>query len=562
MPRLTRFLKENSLIILILLLAVGLRLAKIHEVPPSLNWDEISHGYNAYSILKTAKDEWGKTLPTIFRAYGDYKLPVYIYLTAISEFFLGLTAVAVRLPSVVAGIATIIFTYLLVKEIFEKKVALLSAFLVAIEPWSLFLSRGAFEANLSLPFIVGGFYFFLKSFRKPSFLILSSLFLGLSVWTYNSARVFVPLMLLAFILIYKKEIFVLVKKQKRNFIFSALVLALFFVPMFYQLVSPEGRARYGWVAILEEGAIAEINEARTTSTLSPVLSRLVNNKITYFSTRFAKNWLSHFSLSFLFLEGGSHYQFSVQGRGILYPAGLAFFLLGLIFLIRKKHKGSLVILSWLVLGPVASSLTREAPHVLRAISLLPAPMIATSLGFFSLLDWLGKRKLLTLRKTVFYTYLVVLFFSLENYLGVYLEEYRRDYSWSWQYGYKEAVSFIKENYGNYDKIIVTKKYGEPHEFILFFWPWEPGAYRNDPNLVRFFQSDWYWVDGFDKFHFVNEWDIPEKGERFILESKIEVNCEKGSCLLVTSPGNYPEEWKNLKTINFLNGEAAFEILEN
>jgi 4-amino-4-deoxy-L-arabinose transferase-like glycosyltransferase len=148
--KIVKFLWGNKWILLILLASVLLRFWKVDSFPPSLNWDEISHGYNAYSILKTGKDEWGNILPTIFRAYGDYKLPVYIYLTVISEAFLGLTPLAVRLTSILAGISTVVFTYLLAKNIFSKKVALLSAFLVAIEPWSFFLSRGAFEANLAL----------------------------------------------------------------------------------------------------------------------------------------------------------------------------------------------------------------------------------------------------------------------------------------------------------------------------------------------------------------------------------------------------------------------------
>jgi len=36
-----------------------LRLYKIDSNPPALNWDEVSHGYNAFSILRTGADEWG-----------------------------------------------------------------------------------------------------------------------------------------------------------------------------------------------------------------------------------------------------------------------------------------------------------------------------------------------------------------------------------------------------------------------------------------------------------------------------------------------------------------------
>ncbi len=121
LKQIIRVIKKNQFLVLIIVIAALVRFIAIGDNPPSLNWDEVSHGYNAYSILKTGKDEWGKSFPTIFRAYGDYKLPVYIYLTAITESLFGLNAFAVRLPSVLAGIATVIFTYLLVSELFRPK---------------------------------------------------------------------------------------------------------------------------------------------------------------------------------------------------------------------------------------------------------------------------------------------------------------------------------------------------------------------------------------------------------------------------------------------------------
>jgi 4-amino-4-deoxy-L-arabinose transferase-like glycosyltransferase len=113
------FLSKNKILVAIFLLSAVIRFYRIADTPPSLNWDEVSHGYNAYSILKSGKDEWGQTLPLIFRAYGDYKLPVYIYTTIVSVAVFGLNTFAVRLPSVLAGIASVVFTYLLVKELFR-----------------------------------------------------------------------------------------------------------------------------------------------------------------------------------------------------------------------------------------------------------------------------------------------------------------------------------------------------------------------------------------------------------------------------------------------------------
>ncbi|MBU0570241.1 glycosyltransferase family 39 protein [Patescibacteria group bacterium] len=580
--KITKFVKQNFVLILILLLATGLRFYKLTQVPPSLNWDEISHGYNAYSILKTGKDEWGKFLPTIFRAYGDYKLPVYIYLTSFSVGLFGLNTFAVRTPSVLVGIAIVLFTYLLTKEIFSSnrknqkrnckhyndiyhcsghQIGLVAAFLVAIEPWSFFLSRGAFEANLAQAFIVIGVYFFLKSFRTICYILHATIFLGLSVWTYNSARVFVPLLLLGMILIYRKQLLEIYKKNKTLATCYILLATFFFLPMFFQLINPAGQARYGWVAIVDEGAISQIIEARNNSNLRPTITRLVYNRLTFFVSQFVKNYLSHISGNFLFFKGGSHYQFSVPGHGLLYPINLIFLLIGVFLLLKKRDKASLLLLTWFYLAPIPSSLTRESPHVLRAITFLPTPMILSAIG----LSWFLKKFQGKAKVTTTMIYIIVVGLFLVNYLNNYFGDYKRNYSWSWQYGYEQAVDYARENYDKYDKIIVTKKYGEPHEFFLFHWPWDPAKFQSDPNLIRFNQSNWYWVDSFDKFYFVNDWQIVEKGTGnydFNLESGEVVDCLNEKCLLITSPENAPNDWKKIETINFLDGKTAFEIFGN
>ncbi len=549
---------KNTVFFLILILAIAVRFAFLSDVPPSLNWDEISHGYNAYSILKTGEDEWGVTLPAIFRAYGDYKLPVYIYTTVLSEFLFGLNAFAIRLPSLTAGVFTVLFTYLLAKKLFNRKVAIFSSLLAAIEPWGFFLSRGAFEANLALTFIVSGSYFFLRGLEKAKHLVISAILFGLSLWTYNSARIFVPLFVLILAVIYKGRLIIPAKKHKKNFVFCILIFAFFLVPMFYQLISPAGQARYGKVSILDEGAINKILDLRFKINAPWSIPRLISNKVTYFAAVFTKNYFSHFSPEFMFFKGGTNYQFSFPNRGLIYFLNLPFFVLGLIYLIKNyKNKSCRLILIWLLLSPIASSLTREAPHVLRSIVMLPMPMVATALGF----SWVIKNKWITAG------YILALFLFLENYLTAYFTDYRINYSWSWQYGYKEAVAFSKRNYEKYDKIIVTKKYGEPHEFFLYYLAWDPLKYRNDSNLIRFNKSDWYWVDRFDKFYFVNDWQV----KKMVLESGGDVGCKTRPpdgqvsdirCLLITSPGNYPPGWDKLETINFLNGNAAFEIYKN
>lgn len=565
-----KFILGRSIII-ILFLAFFLRVFDITKVPPSLNWDEVSLGYNAYSVLKTGKDEWGKTLPLIFQAYGDYKLPGYIYTLIPFVSVLGLNEFSVRFPSVIAGTLTVLFTYLVVKELLKKSswskcrecISILSALLVAIEPWSLFLSRPAFEANLGLCFFLAGLYLFLRSLNSTFYIPYSITFFGLSVWTYNSYRIFSPLFITLLFFIYRKEL-VEIFKTKKTFLTSTILVVLFFVPMFFQIITGVGQERYKKVEILDQGAVGQIVDLRNKFKFNPIVARVIFNRPTYFLFNFSKNVISHFSYNFLFSEGGSNFQFSVPKNGILYKWDLIFLIVGIVSLLKLRDKQSLVLLSWLVLGTVPSSLTREAPHVLRAITMLPSFMIVSAIGVWNIYSWLNSKKSRILNCFFVTIYILVLFYSALVYLEVYFKSYRNNFSWVWQFGYKQIVNRVKIDYSKYDKIIITKKYGEPHEFILFYFPWNPKSYQTDANLIRFKQSDWFWVDRFDKFYFVNDWDIPvEEWQPFVLESKKEnVDCRKLKCLLITSPGNVPKGWSKLDTINFLDGNKAFEIYEN
>jgi len=545
--------KIGFLLLAILILASFLRIYQISSNPPALNWDEVSHGYNAYSILKIGQDEWGNKLPLIFRAYGDYKLPFYIYTTSLSISVFGLNEFAIRFPSALAGILAVFFTYLLVRKITKNEwLGLLSSLLLAISPWHIFLSRPAFEANLASFLIIGGFYYFLVGLSKKWVLPLSLLLFGLSLHTYNSARVMVPLFLLTLIILYKKEIKSFFKKNlASSFVFLVLFLLLF-IPFLNSFISQEGQARFGWVSIIDQGAINRINDNRTNSNLPSFLPVLTHNKATYFSLYFTRNFFSNLSPSYLFFKGGTNYQYNLQNRGIIYPIQIPFLLMGFFFLFKNfRKKEYKALLFWWILAIIPSAATRDNPHILRTILVLPVPQIISALGFFQLVEWIKKKKFIFILTPL---YLLILFCFLFSFTKVYFSDYRKDYSWSWQYGYKQVVELVENEYDNYDKFFITKKYGEPHEFMLFYLSYDPRKYLNNPYLSRYSQSDWYWVDSFDKFVFINDWEIKEKIEN------LEKN-EDQNYMLITSPSNYPENLDKIKTIEFLDGHPAFEIIK-
>jgi 4-amino-4-deoxy-L-arabinose transferase-like glycosyltransferase len=558
----------NTKLILVLIVIFGffLRVVVLGQYPPSLNWDEISHGYNAYSILTTGKDEWGQTLPlTNFRAYGDYPLPLNLYLTAPFIAILGLNEFSIRLPHAILGALTILSVYFLALGVSKnKKLSLFAAFLCAVSPWYLFTSRFVLQSNLSVFLLITGMALFFNRQKSIWFLPLSFATLGLTLFSYHSTRIFTPLLVIAILIIYWREFVSIYKKQKRVFVSLLVILLIFFAPLPLILSNPEARARSNEVFLVNQGVVNKIIDARNNSDLPQMVERLIYNRPVYFAKDFFKNYIGYFSPQFLFLQGGTQYQFSLPNHGLFFVVNLPLFYLGLVVLVKKAivkqkeifRKDYLLLLTWLIFAPIVASITTEQFAVLRSTPLLPLPELLIAFGAFALLGFLSKRKIDSTLLVI--SYFVLTFVLLSNYLLNYFTVYPKDYSWAWQYGYKEAVNYAKSKYEDYDQIIISKKYGEPHEYVLFYNQWDSNKYQNDPNLIRFNQSNWWWVDSFDKYNFVNDWQVKD----LTLESGGKVDCNSKKCLLITSPGNYPDGWSKLNSINFLDGKPAFETYEN
>ena len=228
---LLKYMKIKSIInhwplITILVLAAILRFWHLGSNPPGLTPDEASLGYNAYSILKTGKDEYGKWFPVIFKSFGDYKPGLYVYLTVPSVAVLGLNEFAVRLPSALAGVFSVFLIYLIVNRLFPNElignwkleIGTLAAFIAALNPWSIYFSRGAWEVNVALTLTLAGIYFFLKSFEKQRYLITSSLFFALTLVTYQGAKLSTGIVVLLLVAIYWKGIF----KYKLSILLTSL----------------------------------------------------------------------------------------------------------------------------------------------------------------------------------------------------------------------------------------------------------------------------------------------------------------------------------------------------
>jgi hypothetical protein len=526
-------LKEKIILIAIILLGIFFRLYQLDKFPVSLNWDEISHSYNAYSIMETGKDQWGIKYPIFnFRAYGDYPTTLNMYLTIPFIKFFGLNEWSTRLPSSISGILIVILTYLIIESLFKnKKISLLATFLAAISPWTLFTSRAVYQSTLAQAFLLIGIYFLINYlFNKKNTLFISLLFFNISMYAYHNTRIFVPIFLfIIFITFYKKI-------KKEIFIFGIILM----IPIFLNFLNPESRARSAWVSIINPSAIHTINESRRTFEGPKILAKILYNKITYSVPVLTKNTLNAFNPIPLFLEGSKQYQFNVVNHGLLYLICLPFFYIGLFVIIKNsfKDKKFLFLLIWYLIGLVPSIITTGDFPTLRLFLIIPLPFLAIALSLKKFSNSL-----------IYLLFITSCLFSFYHYINIYTKSYATNYSQSWQYGYKEISQYIKENHSQYDQILITKKYGEPHEFLLYYLKYSPSLYQEIAKTD--YHTSWYWVESFDKYIFINDWEVKEKTKN--LDDKT---------LLITSPNNYNSNVKLLKTINFLDNTPAFDIVSN
>jgi len=542
--------KEKILLIFIVLLAFVLRFYQLGQNPPSLTWDEAAIGYNAYSILKTGKDEHGRFLPIdYFASFGDYKPPVAVYASVLSTAIFGLNEFSTRLPSALFGTLTVLATYFLVKEIFPRKnfqfsifnFQLITSFLLAISPWHILSSRAAFEANIASFFIVLGTYFLVKAIKeKGQHLLLSVLCYLSAVYTFNTPRLFLPLFLLGLALIYRKELL----KIKKWVIIGGCFGLIMIAPLVPHLLSEEGKLRFEEVNIFTNLEVIKTANQRIEAEKNSLLARIIHNRRIGYGLLFLKHYLDHFNPGYLFFHGDVNPKFSIQDTGQLYLIEAPFLVLGLYYLFRSEGKTAWLIILWLLAGLVPAGMARETPHALRTLVTLPTWQIIIAwgiIGFYQSFRSKKFKKALSLFLVTCYILHVTLF--LHNYFVHYPKEFSRE----WQYGYKEAVLAVAQKYGDYDKVLVSDVYGRPYIYFLYYLQYPPLKYQQEGIRERNVFGQ-YQVKGFDKFRFGD------------LSQLISEEDNK-KVLFVGRGEEIPQESKTLKEIKFLNGEIAFVIAE-
>ena len=455
--------------------------------PPALNADEAANAYDAYSILKTGKDQYGNTMPLRFKSFGDYKLPLLTYLAIPFIKIFGLTEIGIRMVNFPFALLFPLIIFLLTQELFNKKnISLLAAFFSAFAPGLQLLGRQAHEVYITVFFLTISLYYFLKFIRTQKVLNFSFFIFhfSLALFGYHSTRLWAGFYFLLFL-------FFILKKRLSKWFLLVFVFAVFLFGITDILYKPTRIQNLLFFNNL--GFSLKINELRGEGG-----SQLFYNKLTIGAKDFSSNYLKYFSPQFLVINGDENPRFGFPGISPITTVEYVFVFIGLYYLFKNKEKWCYLIMLILLFSPISASLSWAGESVSRSAFIFIPIIIISAYGVINLLH--KKSIFLYLILTTFY--LILSFYSWDFYFSHYPK--RAIVLRGWQAGYKELGNYIKANYNRYDKFYITKKNGQPYIFLLFYLQYSPDKYQKESSLSSPDEYGFGQVEKFDKYIF----DLP------------------------------------------------------
>lgn len=486
--------KKIVLFLLLLAILIGafFSLYKRNQAPPCFNSDEAAFGYNAYSLLKTGRDEYGAFLPLRLKSFLDYKMPLYSYFSVPFIALFGLSESSTRALNLFIGLALIPLSYLVVNELFKKKeVAIIASFLVAINPGIFILTRQAHEGVLGAFFLLLAIYSLARFFKTDQlrYFIITNIAILLNTYSYQNGRIFFAFFVLT-------QLFYFYKKRKQMsqklMLYIFIILAVTFVSFFPDVKYGVNRVE-NLIFYKTPGFQLRINEY-----LREDNNRLLHNKLTEAVESIVNNYSNQFSTQFLTVNGDTNLRFGFPELGLITQVEYLVFFIGLYYLFRNRQEYRYFLLLLLFISPLSSALTWQDPSLNRAyIMLFPILYIIAYGAYFSFIN--ANRN----QKVVFgLGFLLFLFLWISNW-DIYLNHYskRAVVVRTWECGYKEVTDYVKTNYNRFDNFYVTDRNGEPYIFFLFYLKYDPAKYQKVARISGPDDFGYGQVGGFDKFHF-------------------------------------------------------------
>lgn len=530
----------NLLLVLLLVSLIFLRFFKLGSLI-SPYWEEVAIGYDAYSILKTARDHHGNFLPIIaFESFGDFKPALYFYTVVPFIKLFSLKVLAIRLPSAIAGLLIILGNGFLVLNLWQfiktktqrkelNRIFFIAIILSALSPWAFIFSRAAWEVNLATSLILWGinfffFFMFKKVFKtKLFYLLLAILSLVLSTYTYHGTRVAAPLLGISLFLLYFCQQLLLKKIQvklflKNNCLYILLAFVFSFLgfwPILKNLNSPVVKQRAMEASIFYDLEIIKESNALIAVAGSGRIAKIVNHRYLLFSREIAKNFFNHFNFNYLFISGDHNPRHSTQFFGNFYILDLTLFIFAAIFIFKNLSIYSLFVLIYLFIGILPAAISKDSPHALRSLLAMPA--------FISILTWGVWQFNITLSKKfkfVFIAFVLIYVSIAASFFKFYFTQYSLLFQKEWQYGYQELMLEIEKVNDDKIPIYISREWGRPAMYYWFYNQIEPEKVQVLNNFSKKDQGEFL---EFNNLQFINDLNEINTDSGLIAASKDKIN---------------------------------------
>lgn len=341
------------LLLLSLVVAAFFRFYRLDVLPPGLHPDEAANGLDIIRMLEQGD------FRVIYNTNGPRE-SLFFFLQMIGVLIFGYTQLALRVAPALVGVLSVYVTYLLTKEWFSRRTALIAAFLMAINSWTVIINRDGFRANLVILFIPLTLWAYTKAFRTKSlkWFGIAGASLGLGFYTYISFRAFIAVLIFSGLVAVIKNRKV-VREYAKSVAFSLLVMLLILIPLGIHGISyPD-----------------EVLGARSsTSILNPDLND--GSPLKTLGLNIVKTALM------FFYKGDQNFRHNLGGEPMLDPFTGISMLGGILYCLYNIKKSKyMILLAWFgaLLLPVV--LTAEGiPHGLRAVGVIPVVFILAGIG--------------------------------------------------------------------------------------------------------------------------------------------------------------------------------------
>jgi len=444
----------------IVLLAAIVRLVALDRVPPGLTTDEACNGYDAYSLLLTGRDQHGNRWPLVMQSLNDYRMPLFIYSAIPFIGLFGLTPASVRMAAAFWGILTVPVVYWLGARMFGQRAGLIAALFCALSAWHISFSRIGLEGTLmvfSVTLAVALLWQW-HTDHRDLWLILAGVVLGLSIYTYATAKLFVPGLVLLLAGFWIGDL----KQHSRATLIAVGLLALLALPMLYLTLRypVQMQGRYDQIAIFRPGrSWAEA------------------------LTKFAQLFAAHFSPDYLFVKGDADVLQHPPLGGQLYWIQAPLLILGLLLARQAVYRRAVLFcILWLLWAAIPSALTepsvKGSPSAWRNLPAVVPFLVLSALGMIWV--WNTTQLKAYLRAGVIGLLGIGLMVNAAWFLYGYATTYPRQVAGRFNDGMEQIVKQVQVLESNYPIVVFSDYFSWPYIYVLFFTRYDPAALHADP----------------------------------------------------------------------------------